>query len=314
MNILVTGAAGFIGSVVCAKLVEAGHHVIGIDNLGNGLDPILPAEVDFRRGSIEAIDQLISHKDSIDAVVHLAGLIQVGESMKQPEKYWQTNTSGTLALLATLRKLGISKFVFSSTAACYGTPERTPIEESDIPHPDSVYGWTKLAVDQMLASYADAYGWAALSLRYFNVAGAYGRYGERHQPETHIIPLALEAIAHHTAFTLFGNEYATPDGTNVRDYLHVADLADAHILALDHLKTGQHDIVNLSTGLGSSNYDIFKAIETVTGQKLDIDIQARRAGDPAILVASNAKAKQLLGWQPKYSLSDMVRDAWKFKA
>lgn len=312
MKILVTGGAGYIGSVVCAKLIEGGHRVISLDNLDSGLEPVLPDGVDFRQGDIREVGAHVKADDGVEAVIHLAGLIQVAESMEHPARYWQTNAAGSLAMFEGLRALGIHNLIFSSTAACYGTPERTPIEETDAPHPESVYGWTKLAVDQVLSSYARAYRWAALSLRYFNVAGAYGRYGERHQPETHIIPLALQAAAANRPFTLFGDDYPTADGTNVRDYLHVADLADAHVLALDKLAKGRHEIVNISTGEGSSNRQVVAAVEKATGQKLAIDVKPRRSGDPAVLVASNAKAQQFLGWKPTHSLDDMVADAWAY--
>lgn len=312
MKILVTGGAGYIGSVIGAKLVEAGHNVIVLDNLASGLEPHLPPEVDFRQGDIGEVTTHVTPQDGIEAVIHLAGFIQVGQSMETPAEYWRNNLGGSLDLFDGLRQLGISKVIFSSTAACYGTPERTPIEEIDLPQPESVYGWTKLAVDQVLASYARAYGWAAMSLRYFNVAGAYGPYGERHRPETHIIPLALEAARSNQSFKLFGDDYPTADGTNVRDYLHVADLADAHVLALDHLTPDAHEIVNVSTGKGASNRQVIEAVEKVTGQKLEIDQHPRRPGDPAVLVASNGKAKSLLGWQPSHSLDDIVADAWRF--
>ena len=297
---------------MCAKLVAAGHRVIAVDNLVGGLQPILPHEVDFRPGDVARIEQYVTQDDGVEAVMHLAGLIQVAESMVEPAKYWQANLAGSIALFEGLRRLGIQRLIFSSTAACYGTPERTPIAETDEPHPESVYGWTKLAVDHVLTSHAAAYDLAAFSLRYFNVAGAYGRYGERHLPETHIIPLALKAASENKPFILFGDDYPTADGTNVRDYLHVADLADAHILALDHLLPGRHEIVNLSTGQGSSNREVIAAVEQVTGKPLAVAIKPRRSGDPAVLVASNAKARQLLDWQPQYTLTDMVADAWTY--
>lgn len=313
MNILITGGAGYVGSVTAAKLVEAGHRVTVLDNFLTTKTAVLPEEVKLIRGSLAELDHYISDRSGVEAVVHMGGLIQAGESMTSPERYWQANTVDSLALLTAMRRLGLRKLVFSSTAACYGNPVQTPIRETDPTAPTNTYGDTKLATDLAITSYARAYGLAAISLRYFNVAGAYGRYGERHVPETHIIPLALAAAAQGRDFQIFGDDYPTPDGTNVRDYIHVADLADAHVLALGKLVAGQHDIINLGSGAGSSNREVAAAVGRITGQQLQVKVGPRRAGDPAILVASNAKAKAQLGWQPVKTLDDMVRDAWTFQ-
>lgn len=312
MKILITGGAGYIGSVTAAKLQEAGHTVTVLDSLIYGLDPVLPEGVRFINGSLAELEQHISQEDGIEAVVHMGGLIAAGESMKEPDKYWEVNTVGSLRLLEAMRRLDINQLVFSSTAACYGNPVHTPILETDPTAPTNTYGATKLALDFAITSYVTAYGLAAISLRYFNVAGAYGRFGERHQPETHIIPLALQAAAEGRPFTLYGDDYPTEDGTCVRDYIHVADLADAHVLALGKLESGKHTIINLGNSKGSSNRDVVAAVERVTGHKLELTMAARREGDPAILIASNAKAAQILGWKPAKSLDDMVADAWRY--
>lgn len=307
---MITGGAGYIGSVTAAKLHEAGHAVIALDNAER--EPVLPDGVRFIRGSLANIATLVGPDEHVEAVIHMGGLIQAGESMHEPEKYWQTNVADSLQLLAGMRTLGITKLVFSSTAACYGNPVHTPILETDPTAPTNTYGDTKLAIDHAITSYARAYGLAAISLRYFNVAGAYGRYGERHEPETHIIPLALRAAAAGEPFTVYGDDYPTPDGTNVRDYIHVADLAEAHVLALGKLAAGRHEIINLGNGHGSSNREVIAAVNRATGKELVVKLAARRPGDPAELVASNAKAAQVLGWRPTKTLDDMVADAWRF--
>lgn len=313
MKILITGGAGYVGSVTSAKLIEAGHDVTVLDTLASGLEPVLPDGVRLIKGSLAELERYISAADGIEAVIHMGGLIQAGESMHEPEKYWRENTTSSLALLAAMRRLGIGRLVFSSTAACYGNPVSTPIVETDPTDPTNVYGNTKLVIDWAITSYARAYNLAAISLRYFNVAGAYGRYGERHVPETHIIPLALEAAAVRRPFTLYGDDYPTDDGTCVRDYIHVADLADAHVLALGKLQAGAHEIINLGSGAGSSNREIVAAVSRATGHQLATTMAERRAGDPAVLIASNAKAAEVLGWKPTKSLDDTVRDAWAFR-
>jgi len=313
MKLVVAGGAGYIGSVVAALLLEAGHEVIVLDNLSEGRREAVPEGARFVEGDIFDFGKLFSAADKIDAVLHFAAFIAAGESVQQPEKYWHNNTVGSLELLAAIRKLGIKKLVFSSTAAVYGEPEQTPITEDAPKNPTNPYGMTKLAVDMAISSECAAHGLAAASLRYFNVAGAYGRYGERHNPETHIIPVALAAAAAGREFTIFGDDYPTPDGTCVRDYIHVHDLARAHLLALDKLAASQHGIYNLGNGKGFSNREVIKAVESVTGKTLAVKTGPRRPGDPAVLVASSVKAEHDLGWQPKKpALKTMVADAWQF--
>jgi UDP-glucose 4-epimerase len=313
MKLVVAGGAGYIGGVVAALLVEAGHEIIVLDNLSEGRRQTVPDGARFVEGDVADFGRLFSAGDKIDAVLHFAAFIAAGESVKKPEKYWQNNMVSSLQLLTAMRELGIKQLVFSSTAAVYGEPETTPITEDAPKNPTNPYGMTKLAVDMAIASECTAHGLAATSLRYFNVAGAYGRYGERHQPETHIIPVALAVADQGSEFTIFGDDYPTPDGTCVRDYIHVYDLARAHLLALDKLKASQHTIYNLGNGQGFSNREVIKAIESVTGKKLAVKIGPRRTGDPAVLVASSQLAEQELGWKPeKPALETMVADAWKF--
>jgi UDP-glucose 4-epimerase len=313
MKILVTGGAGYIGSVTTALLLEAGHEVIVVDNLSQGHRDAVPEGARFIQADITRLDAVISRDDHIDAVFHFAALMAVGESMVNPALYWQNNVVGSLALLETMRKLGIDKIVFSSTAATYGEPESVPILETAQTRPTSTYGMTKLAIDMAITSYAKAYGIAAVSLRYFNVAGAYKAQGERHPVETHIIPLIFRATTNNTPFSIFGDDYPTPDGTCIRDYIHVADLARAHLLAIDHMTAGAHDIYNLGNGNGFSNKEVLAAVEKVTGQHLKLTIAERRPGDPAQLIASSEKAQHDLGWQAQNpNLEDMVRDGWGF--
>jgi UDP-glucose 4-epimerase len=246
-------------------------------------------------------------------VVHLAAFIAAGESMQKPEKYWQNNVVSTLKMLGALRELRIPKLVFASTAAVYGNPETTPITEDARTNPTNTYGMTKLATDMAIASECVAHELAAISLRFFNVAGAYGQAGERHRQETHIIPLALDALANKRPFTLFGDDYPTPDGSCIRDYIHVADLARAILLALTKLKPGKHAIYNLGNGNGFSNKEVVAAVQAVTGRTLEVVIGPRRAGDPAVLVASSEKARRELGWEPEQpTLEEMISDAWDF--
>lgn len=313
MKLVVTGGAGYIGSTVAALLVEAGHEVVILDNMSQGHEVAVPKGARFVRGEAADFGSVFSKADKFDAVLHFAAYIEAGESVAKPEKYWLNNTVGSIRLLSALRELGIKKLVFSSTAAVYGNPEKIPITEKSPKQPTNPYGMTKLAVDMAISSECTAHGLAATSLRYFNVAGAYKTHGERHQPETHIIPLALAAVEQSSEFTIFGDDYPTPDGTCVRDYIHVHDLARAHLLALDKLQASQHGIYNLGNGQGFSNREVIKAVEAVTGKPLSVKIGARRAGDPAVLVASSQLAGQELGWTPtKPALKTMIADAWHF--
>jgi UDP-glucose 4-epimerase len=313
MKILVTGGLGYIGSVVATQLSEAGHEVIVLDKAIRQHTG-LPKHIRVITADIADAASVLSRTDGIEAVLHFAAYIAAGESMQKPELYWQNNTIGSIGLLSAMRGLGIRKFIFSSTAAVYGNPKSTPIAEDAEKNPTNTYGMTKLAVDMAITSECLAHGLAATSLRYFNVAGAYGACGERHEPETHIIPLALDVAAGaRDTFMIFGDDYPTKDGTCVRDYIHVADLARAHLLALDRLKAGEHTIYNLGNGSGFSNKEVVAAVEAVTGKKLTVQYGPRREGDPALLIASSQKAKDELGWVPEHSsLEAIVTDAWQF--
>ncbi|WTY68628.1 UDP-glucose 4-epimerase GalE [Streptomyces sp. NBC_01410] len=309
---MVTGGAGYVGSVVAQHLLEAGHEVTVLDNLSTGFREGVPAGADFVEGDIRDAARWLD--SSYDAVLHFAACSQVGESVIKPEKYWANNVGGTMELLAAMRSASVRKLVFSSTAATYGEPVSTPITETDPTAPTSPYGASKLAVDHMITGEAVAHGLAAVSLRYFNVAGAYGSYGERHDPESHLIPLVLQvALGKRQSISVFGDDYPTPDGTCVRDYIHVADLADAHLLALDAAKSGEHLICNLGNGNGFSVREVVETVRKVTGHPVPEVVAARRGGDPAVLVASAATAQERLGWQPsRADLAGIVSDAWDF--
>ncbi|WP_030374391.1 MULTISPECIES: UDP-glucose 4-epimerase GalE [Streptomyces] len=309
---LVTGGAGYVGSVVAAHLVEAGHTVTVLDDLSTGHREGVPAGAGFIEGRVQ---DAARHLDaSYDAVLHFAAFSQVGESVTDPEKYWRNNVGGTMDLLAAMRGAGVRTLVFSSTAATYGEPERTPITESAPTAPTSPYGASKLAVDHMIAGECAAHGLAAVSLRYFNVAGAYGDCGERHDPESHLIPLVLQvALGKREAISVYGDDYPTPDGTCVRDYIHVADLAEAHLLALDAAAPGEHLICNLGNGNGFSVREVIETVRKVTGHPVPEITAGRRGGDPAVLVASAQTAIDRLGWRPsRTDLADIVADAWEF--
>lgn len=313
MKVLVTGGAGYIGSVVTAHLLEAGHEVVVLDNLSQGHRDAIAENVRFIEADIADITKVLTPEDNIEAVMHFAAFMAVGESMQKPELYWDNNVLHTFRLLEGMRELNIKRLIFSSTAAVYGEPQTVPITELEPTKPTSTYGMTKLAIDMAITSYAHAHGLAATSLRYFNVAGAYGEIGERHPNESHIIPLALAAAANDKPFTLFGDDYPTPDGTCIRDYIHVADLANAHLLALEALTPSMHSIYNLGNGNGFSNHEVLAAVEQVTGKKLNLTIAARRAGDPAVLIASSKHIQETLGWKAERpELATMVGDAWAF--
>jgi UDP-glucose 4-epimerase len=316
MKLLVTGGAGYIGSVVAAQLIEEGHEVVVLDDLSTGHADGVP------RGAAFVHDDLRSGAapllaTGIDAVLHFAAKSLVGESVAQPAMYWHNNLGGTLALLEAMRAAGVGRIVFSSTAAVYGEPESVPIEETAPTRPTSPYGATKLAVDTALAEYARMHGFGAVSLRYFNVAGAYrqratgGWLGERHAPETHLIPNILSvALTGAGEVAMFGDDYPTPDGTCVRDYIHVADLAQAHLLALSACAPGEHKIFNVGSGSGFSNREVLGACRDVTGRPVPSRMAGRRAGDPAVLIASSARIRDGLRWRASRSLTDMVADSW----
>jgi UDP-glucose 4-epimerase len=318
VKLLVTGGAGYIGSVVTRLLLDAGHDVVVLDDLRTGHAAALAPEATFVRASIHDAAQVLTPDAGFDGVLHFAGLIAAGESMARPELYWDANVVGSLALLDAVRAAGVRRFVFSSTAAVYGNPLELPIPESAVKAPTSTYGATKLAFDLALTSEAFAHELAAVSLRYFNVAGAYIRdgvaIGERHDPETHLIPIALRVAAgKRDKLQLFGDDYPTVDGTCVRDYIHVEDLARAHLLALDHAVPGEHRIYNLGNGNGFSNRQVVEVVREVTGHPVPVEMAPRRSGDPASLVASSALAREELGWTAaKPTLHDMVTDAWSF--
>ncbi|MFE1749904.1 UDP-glucose 4-epimerase GalE [Streptomyces anandii] len=309
---LVTGGAGYVGSVVARHLLEAGHEVVVLDNLSTGFAEAVPQGADFVEGDIRDAAKWLD--PSFGAVLHFAAFSQVGESVVKPEKYWENNVGGTVALLAAMRESGVRTLVFSSTAATYGEPDQVPIVETAPTRPTNPYGASKLAVDHMIGGEAAAHGLGAVSLRYFNVAGAYGASGERHDPESHLIPLVLQvAQGRRDAISVYGDDYPTPDGTCVRDYIHVADLAEAHLLALEAARPGEHLICNLGNGSGFSVREVIETVRQVTGHPVPEVTAPRRAGDPAVLVASAEAARDRLGWRPsRADLAGIVADAWEF--
>ncbi|MFF5286766.1 UDP-glucose 4-epimerase GalE [Streptomyces sp. NPDC013171] len=309
---LVTGGAGYVGSVVAAHLLERGHRVTVLDDLSTGFAEAVPEGAEFIEGRIQDAGRWLD--PTYDGVLHFAAFSQVGESVARPEKYWENNVGGTMALLAAMRSAGVRRLVFSSTAATYGEPESVPITETAPTAPTSPYGASKLAVDHMIGGECAAHGLAAVSLRYFNVAGAYGALGERHAPESHLIPLVLQvALGRREAISVYGEDYPTPDGTCVRDYIHVADLAEAHLLALDAMTAGEHLICNLGNGNGFSVREVVETVRKVTGHPIPEITAPRRPGDPAVLVASAEAARERLGWTPsRPDLADVVADAWAF--
>jgi len=311
MKVLVTGGAGYIGSVVTGHLLEAGHQVTVLDDLSTGHADAVPEGVRFVRGDIRDAGRELGGA-GYEAVLHFAAKSLVAESVTAPELYWDNNVGGTMALLEAMRRTGVRRIVFSSTAATYGEPDVVPIVEDAPARPQNPYGASKLAIDHMLAGEARAHGIAAVSLRYFNVAGAWRGLGERHRTETHLIPIALQvASGARNELSIFGDDYPTPDGTCVRDYIHVADLARAHLLALDDARSGQAVIYNLGNGSGFSVQEVVDVVRRVTDRPVPVAVRARREGDPAVLVASSERIRADLGWVPELSaLDQMVRDAW----
>ncbi len=315
MRLLVTGGAGYIGGVVAAQLIAAGHDVTVLDDLSTGHADAVPAGARFVQGDLrECAAKVLA--DGTEAVLHFAAKSLVGESVAEPSLYWNSNLGGTLALLEAMRAADVRTIVFSSTAAVYGEPERIPVEETAPPRPTSPYGASKLAVDTALAEYARLHRFGAVSLRYFNVAGAFrdkaGTWlGERHSPETHLIPNVLRIARDPSRqVSIFGDDYPTADGSCVRDYIHVADLAAAHLLALGACTPSEHRVYNLGCGTGYSNFQVLAACRQVTGLDIPATISERRAGDPAVLVASSERISADLGWQPERDLRQMVADAW----
>lgn len=316
-RILVTGGAGYIGSVVAGELLKKGHDVVVFDNLSHGhraAVPIGAALVVGDTGDRAAIDRLLQEQ-RFDAVMHFAAWIEAGESMQVPERYFRNNSANALTLLEAVLAQKIPRFVFSSTAALYGTPERTPIEETDTLAPINAYGESKLIVERMLAWFHRAHGLRYASLRYFNAAGASDGRGEDHHPETHLIPITLEAaLGKRNHVAIYGTDYPTADGTCVRDYIHVADLASAHLLAAEALKEKEQLIYNLGNGRGFSVREVIESARRVTGRAIDAREADRRPGDPAVLVASSEKIRRELGWEPKHpELDDIVSTAWEWR-
>ena len=327
MRLLVTGGAGYIGSVVAAQLADDAHDVVVLDDLSTGHADAVPAAASFCRGTIRD-ESLTVLGTGIDAVLHFAAKSLVGESVQYPARYWENNLGGTLALLEAMRATQTRRIVFSSTAAVYGEPEHIPVTETDPVRPTSPYGASKVAVDTALAEHARMHQIGAVSLRYFNVAGAHadaaGTWrGERHDPETHLIPtilaVALNEGAQHEGgraggrqVRLFGDDYPTPDGTCIRDYIHVSDLARAHVLALEATAPGLHQVYNLGSGTGYSNREVLAACREVTGRQIPAQMAPRRPGDPAVLVASSEAIAAELGWRAERELHSMVADAWAF--
>jgi len=316
MKLLVTGGAGYIGSIVARLLIAKGHEIVVLDNLERGHREAVPAEAQLLvgdlgnpedpRGALRAGD--------FDGVLHFAALALVGESVEHPELYYRTNVTGTLNLLEAMVAHEVPRLVFSSTCAVYGQPDEVPIPETATPRPQNAYGASKLAADHLIGDFCTAYSIGAVSLRYFNVAGAHDDAGEDHEPETHLIPNILKVpLGQRDAVQIFGADYPTEDGTAVRDYIHIDDLADAHLLALENARQGEHRIFNLGNGNGFSVRDVIAAVEKVTGTTIPADEAPRRPGDPPRLVAAGQKIREELGWSPKKpEIETMIADAWAF--
>lgn len=319
MSVLVAGGAGYIGSHVVKMLLDQGEDVVIVDNLQTGHKDAIDERARFYEGDIrdpEFLDDVFN-KENIEAVIHFAANSLVGESMQDPLKYYNNNLYGTMVLLDRMIKHDIDKIVFSSTAATYGEPEKVPIEETDKTEPTNTYGETKLAMEKMFKWTAGATPLRYVSLRYFNACGAdeSGQIGEDHAPETHLIPLILQVpLGKREKISIYGDDYDTDDGTCIRDYIHVTDLADAHIRALNYLREGgESDIFNLGSGNGFSVNEMVEAARKVTGHPIPAEVVERRAGDPAVLIAKSDKAKSVLGWQPeKDDIEVIIKDAWNW--
>lgn len=319
MAILVTGGAGYIGSHAVVGLIDKGYDVVVIDNLQTGYKEAINEKAVFYQGDIRDLDFVNSvlEKEDIQGVLHFAANSLVGESMTKPIAYYDNNVYGTQKLVEALTNNQVNAIVFSSTAATYGEPVQIPIDESHPTNPINPYGETKRAMEKLIHWAGEASNLKYISLRYFNVAGAHasGEIGESHDPETHLIPIILQVpLGQRPFLSVFGDDYETEDGTCIRDYIHIEDLVDAHILALESLfKGGDSGIYNLGTGTGYSIYEMVEAARRVTGYEIPLKVDKRRAGDPAVLVASSGKAQKELGWQPKYTeVEDIIRSAWNF--
>ena len=316
--ILVTGGAGYIGSVTAELLLARGHGVVILDDLARGHRAALPPDVPFYEGSVgdRSLVARISKDHDIEACIHFAALAYVGESVTEPAHYFGNNVEQGIALLDALLKAGVRRMVFSSTCATYGEPEQVPISEDHPQRPTNPYGWSKLMMERIMESYDRAYDLRFVALRYFNAAGATAQSGELHEPETHLIPNVLRAaLGDIPAVSVFGNDYPTSDGTPIRDYIHVADLGEAHIRALEHLSAGgKSEYLNLGNGQGYSVMEVIETARQVTGQPIAIKIEPRRAGDPSLLVADAARARKVLGWQPAYpDLVSIIRTDWEWR-
>lgn len=317
MRVLVTGGAGYIGSVVTAELLRAKHDVVVYDNLSHGFRRAVTDGAEFIEGEISdraRLDDALASR-GIEAVMHFAALIEAGESMQVPERYFRNNTASTLTLLEAMLRQDVKRFVFSSTAALYGEPEQIPIRETDTLKPTNAYGESKLLVEHMLAWFHQIHKLRYASLRYFNAAGAAGELGEAHHPESHLIPLVLQvALGKRDAISIYGTDYPTNDGTCIRDYVHVIDLAAAHVLALEALDESGRLIYNLGNGRGFSVREVIETARRVTGHAIPAIEAARRPGDPAVLVASSDKIRNELGWNPEYAdLETIIRTAWEWQ-
>jgi UDP-glucose 4-epimerase len=315
MRLLVTGGAGYIGSIVASQLLAAGHEVVVLDNLERGHKSAVPSGAQLVVADLRDFDAVRSAlSNDFDGVLHFAALALVGESVTNPERYYRTNVGGTLNLLEAMWHASVPRLVFSSTCAVYGQPDEVPISETAPPRPANAYGASKLAVDQMIGDFCLAHEMGAVSLRYFNVAGASGELGEDHDPETHLIPNILRtALGINSHVDVFGTDYPTPDGTAIRDYIHIEDLAAAHLLALEGISRREHRIYNLGNGSGFSVREVIAASEAVTGAPIATRQAPRRPGDPPMLVAASELIRAELGWEPrKPELSQMIGDAWAF--
>ncbi len=316
MNVLVTGGAGYIGGTVARLLLQSGHSVTVLDNFCHSKPAAVPEGANLVEGELadRSLVEKTLQQGRFDGVMHFAALIEAGESMKVPEIYFRNNTSATLALIESMIATGHDRLVFSSTAACYGEPEKTPILENAKLEPTNPYGESKLLVEKMLRWVNEARGLRYASLRYFNVAGAMEGYGEAHEPESHLIPLILDvALGRRKSIKVFGKDYPTKDGSCVRDYIHVLDLAEAHLLALGALKEKSRLIYNIGNGHGFTVLEVIDAVRRVTGRPIEVEECPRRPGDPAVLVASSEKIKAELGWKPKFAeLEKIVASAWEW--
>jgi UDP-glucose 4-epimerase len=318
MAILVTGGAGYIGSVTVELLRAREEDVIVLDDLARGHREAIDADIPFYQGKVgdRALLARITREHEIEACIHFAALAYVGESVKMPARYFENNVEQGIAFFGGLERAGVHRVVFSSTAATYGDANQMPIPERSPQWPTNPYGWSKLFIERLLDAYDAAYGMKFVALRYFNAAGATDRRGEHHDPETHLIPNVLAAAAgQESEVSVFGNDYPTPDGTPIRDYVHVADLADAHIRAVEYLRVGgSSDFLNLGTGHGYSVLEVIEAARKVSGRPIAARIEGRRAGDPPSLVADAARARDVLGWTPVRSdLSSILRSQWEWR-